>query len=399
MMENNSDKPKSNQSHILFAYITGFLAATAICGVIFLFVAYKAGFSTNLSKLGNILSSSKSYKTVMRLPDDLLAELTLLKAPIENADNPTKLTEHQTYLTHLDDELGYVLNPDINVSVNLLKSTKALNVDPPSLHLQASDISHISTELKSYIQQESRLDYAYSTDSEGFRRTVPRVESDKQILVIGDSVAFGVGVDDENTVASHLQKMVGKEYQIINAGVGGYSGHQAFLRAKQLSDGKKYIGLIYIACQNDFMGDADWTTTARDTLTELNSISDRFNNNITVMFETYMEYNLRDIFLELGWSDRRIEKTHTLRKDLPGIVAQFGFEYHDWTDTVQNFMMREKSIFSRFALYSDHAHLSPLGSRLMAGELFSIIQEKWSCLVDDPRKPNPHTLPDRFCFR
>ena len=313
----------------------------------------------------------------MRLPDDILEELTLLKAPIGNAQNPTKVIEHDTYLTHPDDEIGYMLNPDINLSVNLLKSTKAINVDPPVLHLQDADRLRISPELRSYLQQESRLSYSYSTNSEGFRRTVPRVESDKQILIIGDSVPFGVGVDDENTVASHLQKLIGKEYQIINAGVGGYSGHQAFLRAKKLAGEKKYYGLIYVACQNDFMDDADWTVKARDILTELDSISDSFNNNIVVMLETYMEYNLRDFFLELGWSEQRLEKTHILRKYLPEIAAEYGFAYHDWTDVVYSFMMQEKSVFSSFALYSDHAHLSPLGNRLMADALFSIIRQKW----------------------
>ena len=376
-MENNSGKPKSNQSHILFAYITGFFTATVICGIIFLFIGYKAGLFTHFNMLKYELFPTKSYKAVMRLPDDLLAELTLLKAPIGNANNPTKLPEHQTYLTRLDDEIGYLLNPDVNLSVNLLTSTKAINVDPPVLHLQASDIQHISPGLKSYLQQESRLSYSYSTNSEGFRRTVPHIESDKQILIIGDSVPFGVGVDDENTMASQLQKIVGNEYQIVNAGVGGYSGHQAFLRAKKLGSENKYAGLIYVACQNDFMGDADWTTTAKDTLTELDSISGLFNNNVAVVLETYMEYNLLDFFLELGWSSQHIENTHALRKDLPRIAAELGFEYHDWTDTVQNFMLREKSIFSRFALYSDHAHLSALGNRLMADEVYSMIQDKW----------------------
>jgi hypothetical protein len=147
--------------------------------------------------------------------------------------------------------------------------------------------------------------------------------------------------------------------------------------AKKLSNDKKFAGLIYVACQNDFMQAESWVGDATEVLTKINTISDRFNNNIIIMFETYMEYNLRDFFLDRGWSDKKIEKTHSLRKSLPKISADFGFEYYDWTETVSNFMNKEKSIFSRFALYSDHAHLSPLGNRLMANELISIIQHKW----------------------
>jgi hypothetical protein len=214
---------------------------------------------------------------------------------------------------------------------------------------------------------------------------VPEVKSDKQILIIGDSVPFGVGVDDEYTVASQLQKMIGAQYGIINAGVGNYNGHQAFEMAKKLSNGKNFSGLIYVACQNDFMQAESWVADAADVLTKINTLSGRFNNNIIIIFETYMEYNLRDIFLDSGWSDKRIEKTHSLRMSLPKITAGFGFEYYDWTDAVSKFMDKEKSIFSRFALYSDHAHLSPLGNRLLANELQSIIQHKW---LVEPEQPN-----------
>jgi hypothetical protein len=40
-----------------------------------------------------------------------------------------------------------------------------------------------------------------------------------------------------------------------------------------------------------------------------------------------------------------------------------------------DFLKVEKSIFSRLALY--HAHLSPLGNRLMAEKLFKIMEYKW----------------------
>jgi acid stress-induced BolA-like protein IbaG/YrbA len=82
----------------------------------------------------------------------------------------------------------------------------------------------MSERLSAYLKKESRLRYAYSTDDHGFRKTVPSVDSNEQVLIVGDSVHFGVGVADEFTAASHLQKMVGERYRIINASVGGYDG-------------------------------------------------------------------------------------------------------------------------------------------------------------------------------
>jgi lysophospholipase L1-like esterase len=91
-----------------------------------------------------------------------------------------------------------------------------------------------------------------------------------------------------------------------------------------------------------------------------------------------MEYTLRDIFLENGWKKERIEKTHALRRALPRISKEYGYGYYDWTDIVDDFMKEEKSIFSRFSLYADHCHLSPLGNRLMAESVFKTIEYKWN---------------------
>lgn len=363
MTTNKSSTSKLSEVN-LFSYLTGLLTAVLMFFLFFLFSGYKIGFSNFF------------VKPRLVLPHDILTELTQLKAPIGNADNPTKVPSHDTFLVRPDQKLGYVLRPNTRISVNMLTSARAINIDPPVLHLKY-DLQY-SDRLKAYIKKESRIDYAYSTDGNGFRKTVPIVKSDKQILIIGDSVAFGVGVDDENTAASHLQKLIGERYEIINAGVGGYTGQQAFLMAQRLSDEKKFSGLIYIACQNDFMFGKDWVGEAKDILAKISTISSRFDNKVIVLFETYMEYNLRDFFLEKGWSNEEIEQTHSLRQTLPKITADLRFDYHDWADDVSKFMESEKSIFSRFALYTDHTHLSPLGNRLMANTLFSIIQRKWS---------------------
>jgi lysophospholipase L1-like esterase len=148
--------------------------------------------------------------------------------------------------------------------------------------------------------------------------------------------------------------------------------------AKKISNKTKFAGLIYVACQNDFRRREDWIQEANDVLAKIKSISERFNNNIVVVLQTYMEYNLRDIFLQDGWKEKRIQKTHALRRALPRISEEYGYEYYDWAEIVDEFMIRENSIFSRFALYADHAHLSPLGNRLMAESVFKTIEYKWN---------------------
>ncbi len=375
---------KSGQRSDVFSYLTGLLTATAIFFLLLLFVGYKTGFSKIFTKLRNDFFTSEPFQKVLFLPPNILEELIQLKAPIDNAKNPTNVSFHDTFLSRPDTELGYALRPDVRISANMLRSTKPINVDPPVLYLKDDGNLEYSTDLKIYLKEQSRIEYLYSTDSHGFRKTVPNVQSGKKILIIGDSVAFGVGVDDEDTAASHLQKMVGEQYEIINTGVGGYSGQQALLMAKKLSNEQDFAGLIYIACQNDFMEVEDWSAEAHDVLRKINTISNRFDNNVIVVLETFMEYNLRDFFLSEGWSDQKIHKTDSLRQAFPKMTKEFGFAYHDWTESVSNFMQEEKSIFSRFALYADHAHLSSLGNRLMANELFTIIQHKWLESAEHP---------------
>ena len=373
----NISKDRGSQKiAVIYPYLMGCLTVTIVFLLVCLFVGYRIG-PKNISNLFSEVFPVAKYKKVLYLPKDVLEELTELNAVIENAGNPTNQSEHNTLAVIPDEELTYVLRPETKMFVSVLRTTRAYNFDPPTLVLKYADRELISERLRLYLKDQSRLSYSYSIDHNGFRRTVPYIDSNEQVLIIGDSVAFGVGVEDEFTAASHLQKMVGKRYRIVNAGVGGYDGQQAFLMAKKISNKTRFAGLIYVACQNDFKRREDWIQEANDVLARIKSISERFNNNIVVVLQTYMEYNLRDIFIQDGWKEKHIQKTHALRSALPSICKEYGYGYYDWTDIVDGFLKVEKSIFSRFALYADHAHLSPLGNRLMAEKLFKIMEYKW----------------------
>jgi len=71
----------------------------------------------------------------------------------------------------------------------------------------------------------------YSTNSMGFRSSEVD-EFKNHILVIGDSVTFGLGVENNETVTTYLSNYF-SEYQIFNLGVSGYGIDQSFLRLKE----------------------------------------------------------------------------------------------------------------------------------------------------------------------
>jgi hypothetical protein len=356
-----------------FYYIAGFLTSSFVFLTLFLFIGHRRGFAEMLAFVRDALPIEPYYNRVIHLPKAILNEVIEHNGVIDKAGNPTKNLRHNTIMVQPDKDLEYVLRPNVTITASMLKSIAPFNFAPPTLYLEAG--AGLSKALKSYIRVQSRLDYSMSISADGFRRTIPLVESNRKILMVGDSVPFGIAVNDELTMASCLQKMVGDRFKIINAGVGGYNGQQAFRMAKRQSQRERYVCLIYVACQNDFMESRDWLEEAQNVLTQFSSIADEFQGNIVVFFHTYLDYCAHDVFLDKGWQKGFTEKTDTLRRALPLICRELQFAHSDWCDAVAEFQKENQSILARFALYADYCHLSPLGNQKAAEVLFKSLQE------------------------
>ena len=174
---------------------------------------------------------------------------------------------------------------------------------------------------------------------------------------------------------------------MVNGGVGDYNGRQAAAVAEQLSHDRSWAGLVYVACQNDFMKAEDWNAEASEVLDRLAALRDRFGGNVVVVLHTYMEYTLYDFFLERGWSRDRIDRTEALRPDIARSSEARGFGFLDWTDIVDEYLLESRSVFSPFALYADHCHLSPLGNHLLAESLAATIRRRWLAGGSQPVLP------------
>jgi lysophospholipase L1-like esterase len=90
----------------------------------------------------------------------------------------------------------------------------------------------------------------YTTNSYGLRSK--EVDSGKEkILIVGDSVVYGLGIQDNETATYYLDQEF-PEYQVLNLGVGGYGIDQYYLRLKRLiSKFKPKIVGIVICTGND----------------------------------------------------------------------------------------------------------------------------------------------------
>jgi hypothetical protein len=103
---------------------------------------------------------------------------------------------------------------------------------------------------------------------------------EKRILMLGDSVTFGWGVDQGKTVSDHMEVLLkettGENWQVINAGVNGYNSEQeaTYFRIKGVLFSPDIVILIFVNNDVDPVLEPNETTWRRyptwpDSLPEL----------------------------------------------------------------------------------------------------------------------------------
>ncbi|MFH0770282.1 MAG: SGNH/GDSL hydrolase family protein [Candidatus Peregrinibacteria bacterium] len=91
--------------------------------------------------------------------------------------------------------------------------------NPPHIY-QQSAYPEISYELIPFIRERA-FKSTVTTNSLGFR-SPERDPSRPLIAVLGDSITFGLGVEDDESLAARLERLL-PEFQFMNAGVPGYN--------------------------------------------------------------------------------------------------------------------------------------------------------------------------------
>jgi len=104
-----------------------------------------------------------------------------------------------------------------------------------------------------------QLDYVVDTNDQGFRGPNWDLSSRrKNVVILGDSFAFGWGVGWEQTIGKILEKELQKtdpSYQVINLAIPGYD-FDGIIRCFELyKDMLKPVAVVYIFCPNDTLCD------------------------------------------------------------------------------------------------------------------------------------------------
>jgi len=95
-----------------------------------------------------------------------------------------------------------------------------------------------------------------TTDSLGFRNGLgwsAREDDPRPIVAfVGDSTTFNAEVDDEETFPSHVARLLGGEYRVLNAGVRAYNSLQAERMLEECLERFPEIrAAVYTHCTND----------------------------------------------------------------------------------------------------------------------------------------------------
>jgi hypothetical protein len=85
-----------------------------------------------------------------------------------------------------------------------------------------------------------------STNSQGFRGPDWPAASDRDVLVVGDSQVFGLGVEQEETFAAQLQAAMGEGGHVLNAGVPTYGPLEYTALVERLVAERKPARVVYV---------------------------------------------------------------------------------------------------------------------------------------------------------
>jgi lysophospholipase L1-like esterase len=107
-----------------------------------------------------------------------------------------------------------------------------------------------------HIAWNAAHDFTLSTDANGFRATGEvQAAPVRRVLVVGDSTAFGVGVDDADTWPAQLEAILNAQHgvgvEVVNAGVPGFSTFQALRMAEKWAANPRPDVVVVCAGFND----------------------------------------------------------------------------------------------------------------------------------------------------
>ncbi len=261
--------------------------------------------------------------------------------------------------------------PNLRLRAWQLRSRVFRSHDPVVVQ-KARDQPPLTPTVEAFLAKHGFREVVNTTNERGERLTLPETDAEKIALVIGDSVAYGTMVNDDETLASALQRR-DPDHRYVNAGVpGNHVFHHLRILEQKLDEyGERVRRVVYVHCENDFVAENDRQPDPRMLADDLAALLDKRQIEDRVFIHT--EYIYRSMPDHLRMPDRDLSPFLQRKRALMALARE-RFITVDAGALVTAERLRTGSLLAGFALYVDHCHYSPRGLDLLAEETMAAIE-------------------------
>jgi hypothetical protein len=169
---------------------------------------------------------------------------------------------------------------------------KVMHIQPlysfeKGLFMNSKDYYYCFTPFVEKIHSQPEYSYKIKANSYGFRGREPNFNAKYRILILGDSVGMGLGVEENETSSTLSQNYFnekGMDVYIFNTSIPSYSGINELAVLKKFIKDYKPSLVILLFCWNDF--DVDHSLYVQDGYLVL-----RAENNLVMFFGEWLNSN------------------------------------------------------------------------------------------------------------
>jgi hypothetical protein len=213
----------------------------------------------------------------------------------------------------------------------------------------------------------------FTTDEFGQRTTVPTVDLEEIVFVAGDSVAFGALINDDETLASVLQRR-DPQRRYMKLGKGGAEAAEIRCNLELAAQRypKRVRELIYVYCENDFDEDESMGTPEAVMTWLRQFVREQGIDRTTVVYAPYIFNVVPELTRVPGERGERFKDHADEKARLVALVQDAGFAWVDFGELALAEADAGGTPFAALSLYLDVVHHSPLGVEKLADALAGI---------------------------
>lgn len=301
----------------------------------------------------------------IRSPEELEQRLDLFQRNRVVLGNTPfqQLTTAESRITARDESGGRRFRPNLHVRSGYLRSRIYKALDPIVFNQIVLEDQPPDPELEAFFARYALGIVHWTTDADGFRTTVPPVQAERVIALVGSSPCVGPFVPDDQTLASILQRR-NRTLRFVNACVTWSKvwEHVAMLEHLVGRFDGHLVGAIYTLNEKNFK-QLDQALDGIDRMADLlDGVGAKYR---ALVYFHYIYETLPDLFR----SHRRLGESFSNRLTILAHARERGFAVVDTFELVDAYRSRRTSSFAGLALYVDHGHFSGEGNRLVADAL------------------------------